>query len=68
MSVQTSPAECPVSPPQVWTRLATELQKRAIRLMAQLAFNLVATQSEWLVAEDKESDHVIPPSHPQDPA
>ena len=68
MLVQSSPAKCPVSPPQVWARLATELQKRAIRLMAQLAFNLVATQSGWLVAEDEVFDHVSPPNHPQDPA
>jgi glycosidase len=68
MSVQSSPAKGPVSPAQVWARLATELQKRAIRLMAQLAFNLAATQSGWLVAEDKVSSHVVPPNHPQDPA
>jgi hypothetical protein len=68
MSVQSSPAKGPVSPAQVWARLETELQKQAMRLMAQLAFNLVATQAGWLVAEDKESNHVIPPYHPQDPA
>jgi hypothetical protein len=67
MSVQSSPAKGLVPPAQVWARLATELQKRAIRLMAQLAFNLAATQSGWLVAEDKESNHVIPPYHPQNP-
>jgi hypothetical protein len=67
MSDQTSPAKGPVSPPQVWARLATELQKRAIRLIAQLAFNLVATQSGWLIAEDKVSHHVIPPNYPQNP-
>ncbi len=67
MSIQSSPAGRPVSPAQVWARLATELQERAIRLMAQLAFNLAATQAGWLVAEDKESNHVIPPYHPQDP-
>jgi hypothetical protein len=68
MSVQSSPTKCSVSSSQVWARLGTELQKRAIRLMAQLAFNLVATQSGWLVAEDEVSNHVIPPDHPQDPA
>ena len=46
MSIQSSPAGCPVSPAQVWARLATDLQERAIRLMAQLAFNLVFTRSD----------------------
>ena len=68
MSDNTSPAKGPVSPALVWARLATELQKRAIRLMAQLAFNLIATQSGWLVAEDEVSDHVSPPNHTQNPA
>jgi Trm5-related predicted tRNA methylase len=68
MSVQTSPAKSPVSPAQVWARLANELQKRTIRLMAQLALNLVATQSGWLVAEDEVSDHVSTSNHPQNPA
>ena len=68
MSVQTSPAKGSVSPAQVWARLANELQKRTIRLMAQLALNLVATQSGWLVAEDEVSDHVSTSNHPQNPA
>jgi hypothetical protein len=46
MSTQSSPAGCPVSPAQVWARLATDLQERAIRLMAQLAFNLVFAPSD----------------------
>jgi hypothetical protein len=68
MSTQASPANYPVSPTQVWTRLATELQQRAIRLMAQLAYNLVATQSGWSSAKDKEFEHAIPPCQPQNPA
>jgi hypothetical protein len=68
MSVQSSSVTCSVSSSQVWARLGTGLQKRVIRLMAQLAFNLVATQSGWLIVEDKVSNHVIPPHHPQDPA
>jgi hypothetical protein len=68
MSAQSSSAKCSVSSSQVWAPLGTELQKRVIRLMAQLAFNLVATQSGWLIVEDKVSNHVIPPHHPQDPA
>lgn len=40
---------CPqlVSPPQVWAGLAADLRLRAISLMAQLALNCVAAQSEW---------------------
>ena len=65
MLVQSSPVDTPVLPAQVWTRLATDLQERAIRLMAQLAFNLVAAQSEW---PRKESDHALPTQRPQNPA
>ena len=67
MSVQSSPINCSVSPNQIWARLATELQERTIRLLAQLAFNLVAAQSGWLVAKDKESDHAIQYQQPQSP-
>ena len=66
MVVQSSPVEGLVAPAQVWARLATDLQTRAIRLMAQLAFNCMAAQPDWRSL--KESDHVIP-SHPsQNPA
>jgi sugar phosphate isomerase/epimerase len=68
VSTQSSPANCPVSPAQVWAHLAIELQERAIRLMAQLAYNLVTAQSGWPNAKDKESKHVIQSYHPQDPA
>jgi hypothetical protein len=47
----------PVSPAQVWVRLAADLRARAIRLMAQLAFNLVAAQADSPI---KESNHAIP--------
>jgi len=65
MLVQSSPVDTPVSPAQVWARLATDLQERAIRLMAQLAFNLVAAQSE---GPGKESDHALSTHRPQNPA
>lgn len=66
MSVQPSPVTSLVSPAQVWARLAADLQARAIRLMAQLAFNLVAARAEWPVKE--ETHHAIPPYAPQNPA
>jgi hypothetical protein len=49
-----------VLPAQVWARLAADCRERAIRLMAQLAFNLVAAQAESPI---KKSDHVVPTDH-----
>jgi hypothetical protein len=63
MSYQSSSADHYVSPTQVWTRLAVDYQMRIIRLMAQLAFKLVADQSSPI----KESDHVVS-HHTQNPA
>ena len=65
MLVQSAPGDSPVSPAQVWARLATDLQERSIRLMAQLAFNLVAAQSE---GPGKESGHALSTRRPQNPA
>lgn len=66
MTIQSSPMDSSGSPTQVWARLATDLQERAIHLMAQLAFNLVAAQSDGRPLQ--ESDHVIPSHAPQNPA
>jgi hypothetical protein len=68
MSAQSSCTNCPVSPTQIWARLATELQEQTIRLLAQLAFNVVAAQSGWLVDRAKESNYAIQPCQPQSPA
>jgi hypothetical protein len=62
MVTPSSPTDSLVSPAQVWARLATDLQLRAIRLMAQLALNLVATQAEW---PSKESEHAQLTHRPQ---
>jgi hypothetical protein len=51
MSQQAAPTELCPSLTQVWARLATELREQAIRLMTQLAFNLVVAQSDWPVKE-----------------
>jgi len=40
-----------VGPVHVWARLTADRQAGAIRLMAQLAFNLVLAQSDSLVKE-----------------
>jgi len=45
---------CPLSI-QVWARLAGEQRTQAIRLMAQMAFNLIVTQT---TAFNQESQHV----------
>jgi hypothetical protein len=42
-----------VRPVHVWTRLTADRRVGAIRLMAQLAFNLVVTQSDLLVKEPR---------------
>lgn len=65
MSHQSSSTDRCVSPAQVWARLAADLQTRAIRLMAQLAFNLVTAQSDWLI---KESNHAVQTHYTQNPA
>jgi hypothetical protein len=54
-----------VVPVHVWAELEVDRRIRAIRLMTQLAFNLVLAQSDLLV---KESSYVEPTYCPQDPA
>lgn len=65
MSHQSSSADRYVSPAQVWARLAADCRTRAICLMVQLAFRLVAAQSEALI---QESNHVFPSRHAKNPA
>jgi hypothetical protein len=65
MSRRSSSTDRYVSPTQVWVRLASDCRTRAIRLMAQLAFKLVADQSAELI---KESNHAVPSRHTQNPA
>ena len=47
MSQQTLSSELSTSLAQVWTSLTADLQERIIRLMAQLALNVVVSQSNW---------------------
>lgn len=65
MSDQSPFTDRRTSPAQVWARLAADYQARAIRLMAQLAFNLVAAETDSPI---KESDHVVSTCHAQNPA
>ena len=62
MDAHPLPTDQLVSPAQVWTRLAIDLQARAIRLMAQLALNLVAAPDE---RPPEESEHASLAQHPQ---
>jgi hypothetical protein len=55
MSQQVIPAPRGVLPTQIWSCLNAGDRAKVIRLMAQLAFNLIAAQSELNV---KESTHV----------
>jgi hypothetical protein len=65
MDAHPLPTEQLVSPAQVWTCLTTDLQARAIRLMAQLALNLVAVPDE---RPPKESEHAALTHRSQTPA
>lgn len=51
MSQQTMSTDLHRSLAQIWTHMAADLRERAIRLMAQLAFNLVVAQSDWPAKE-----------------
>jgi len=65
MSQQTLSTDLCPSLARIWARLATELQEQAIRLMAQLAFNLVVAQSDW---PTKEYTHDLESRQTKDPA
>lgn len=54
-----------VAPTQVWARLATDRQVQVIQLMAQLAFNLIASQSD---TSPTEVAHAYRANVAQDPA
>jgi hypothetical protein len=54
-----------IRPVHVWTGLTADHRAGAIRLMAQLAFNLVLAQSDLLV---KEPGYDKPTRRPQNPA
>jgi hypothetical protein len=64
MSHLSSATDCRVSSAQVWARLAAEYRAQVIRLMAQLAFNLVAAQADSPI---QESVYAGSTDHSQDP-
>lgn len=62
-----SPSSSPdpsVSPAQVWACLTSDLQARAIRLMAQLAWNLIVAD---IPRPSKEIENAQCVQHPQAP-
>ena len=62
---QRSSADCGGSLTQIWACLAVERQARIIRLLAQLALNLVVAQSD---GKTKECEHGPSSRCAQDPA
>jgi hypothetical protein len=62
---QLVPSGHRVVPVHVWEYLTADRRARAIRLMAQLAFNLVLAQSDSLV---EEPCYAKPTHHPQNSA
>ena len=62
MSIQRSNDDPVVAPAQVWDGLTTEAQAGAIQLMARLASNLVAQQSDSTITEVHTCLHgAVPP-------
>jgi hypothetical protein len=55
----------PVGPTQVWASLSPELQERAVRLLAHLAWLCTTTQVEQLRKEP--CDAILRPSHQNSP-
>jgi hypothetical protein len=64
MSVPPSRLDVPASPAQVWANLANDLKQQVIYLMAQLAFNLLATQTDWFAREPEHAQPIQPPQNP----
>ena len=66
MSVPTAPSNDSVTLAQIWAALNADLQGSVIRLLAQLAFNLLTAQSESSI--NKEAPYAISSDQSQDPA
>jgi hypothetical protein len=64
MSIQPSPLDTHTLPAHVWVGLANELKQQVILLMAQLAFNLMADQSDWFAREPEHAQSIQQPQNP----
>jgi hypothetical protein len=63
MSRQPPPAETPLTLPPIWPGLPSDLQQRAVRLLAQLAF---ARFRQHTPLDTQEIDHGYSTRQPQD--
>jgi hypothetical protein len=66
MSIPTAPSNDSVTLAQIWAALNADLQGSVIRLLAQLAFNLLTAQTESSI--NKETSYAISSDQSQDPA
>jgi len=66
MSASTTPSADSVAPTKVWAALNADLRGRVLRLLAQLAFNLLITQTELPVNKETSDAHLSEQS--QNPA
>jgi hypothetical protein len=66
MSVPTVPSHDSVTLTQIWAALNADLQGSVIRLLAQLAFNLLTAQTDSSIK--KETPYAISSDQPQNPA
>jgi hypothetical protein len=64
MSVPPSRLDVPTLPGEVWANLANDLKQQVISLMAQLAFNLLAAQTDWFAREPEHAQPIQPPQNP----
>jgi hypothetical protein len=66
MSVPTNPSPDSVVLTQIWAALNADLQGAVIRLLAQLAFNLLTAQTASSI--NKEAPYAISSDQSQNPA
>ena len=57
MSASTTPSADSVTPTKVWAALNADLRGRVLRLLAQLAFNLLIAQTEPPVNKEISDAH-----------
>jgi hypothetical protein len=66
MSASTAPSNNSVAPTKVWAALNADLQGRVIRLLAQLAFNLLTAHINPTAKKEAPDAHSS--EQPQNPA
>jgi len=66
MSLPIAPSDIPLAPAPIWAALNADLQGCVIRLLAQLAFNLLTAQTESSI--NQETLYARSSDQPQNPA